>query len=104
MSNPPPSQNAAPWYRFILFVADGEPNSSLARENLRKICDEELQERYDLEVVDVLEDAGPALEHGVVVTPALLVLEPKPKVIIAGTFRDQQKVRMALRLPGLENS
>ena len=84
-------------YRFILFVAGGQPNSILARQNLTEVC-RELTAEYDLEIVDVMEDAKSALEHGVVVTPALLVLNPLPKVVIAGTLTNRGKVRTALRI------
>lgn len=98
----PQADDESPFYRLMLFVANGEPNSAVARANLKIICREELRGNYKLEIVDVLENAQPALEHNVVVTPALLVLAPPPTVIIAGSLRDRAKVRNALRLSATE--
>lgn len=85
-----------PRYKFILFLAGDQPNSILARKNFKEVC-AELEGEYELEIVDVLKDAKPALQHGIVVTPALLVLEPKPKVVIAGSLNDRARVLVALR-------
>lgn len=98
-----PTFSPASRFRFVLFVADGEPNSVIARQNFERIRNEELGGDVELTVVDVLSDADLALQHGIVVTPALLVLEPAPKVIVAGTLRDRAKVRIALRLPAPES-
>jgi circadian clock protein KaiB len=86
------------FYRLILFVANAETNSSQARENLARLCEERLQGRYELRVVDVLEDYQTALEYNVLVTPCLVMVEPRPRVAIAGVLRDRDKVYAALRL------
>lgn len=93
------SNSERPKFRFLLFIADGEPNSVAAKENLRSFCAEELGVDHEVEVVNVLDDAQPALDHGIVLTPALLVVEPPPRVIVAGSLSDRDKIRFALRLP-----
>jgi hypothetical protein len=83
--------------RMVLFVAGREPNSELARENLAGIgagCGE----RWEVEIVDVLENYEAALRYNVLVTPCLVVVEPEPRVTIVGTLRDAEKVKAALRL------
>ena len=69
-----------------------------ARENLRAICEKDLDGQYELEVVDVLEDFRRAQESNVLVTPTLIVAEPEPPVMIVGTLSDEEKVTNALRV------
>ena len=89
-------------YILRLFVAGNEPNSRQARENLARLCEGRLKGRYELEIFDVLEDFRAALKDGVLVTPALIVLAPLPRVTILGNLSDTQKVLDALRLTGGE--
>jgi circadian clock protein KaiB len=98
-SNMPNLQEEQVVYQFLLFVAGQEPNSTLARHNLEELCNAELKDRYQLQVVDVFEDHRLALEHKILVTPCLLMVAPRPTVMIAGTLRDKEKVRVALRMP-----
>jgi len=91
-----------PKYRLCLFVAGGEPNSKLARENLTKLCEKCLKGYYELEVVDVLENFQAALENNVLITPTLLLTAPTPPVMVVGTLSDTEKVLAALRLNGGE--
>ena len=93
------SQEGQVIYRLLLFVAGHEPNSTLARQNLEAFCRAELEDQYQLQVVNVFEDHRLALEHRVLVTPCLVMLTPLPSVMIAGTLQDEEKVRIALRVP-----
>lgn len=84
--------------RLILFLAAGEPNSLEAQDNLTRFCESDPALHCDLQIVNVFEDFQTALDHGVLVTPCLVMVEPPPRVIIAGNLRDIDKVRAALRL------
>jgi hypothetical protein len=92
-------EQPATTYRLLLFVAGDEPNSRLAKENLAQLRDSIPEDRCAVEIIDVLEDYRPALEHNVLVTPCLLLLGPAPVVRIVGTLNDTRRVRAALRLP-----
>lgn len=95
----PPEQTMPDEYRkMVLFVVGEAPNSLRARHNLFRICEDRLKDRYELEVVDVLEDFEPALSYGILVTPALVVLEPTPRVTVLGDLSDTEKLLRALRL------
>jgi circadian clock protein KaiB len=85
-------------YRLILFMAGEEPNSIEARRNLETFCNAQLADRYELQVVNVFEDYSMALKYRVLVTPCLVMLEPLPSVMLAGTLQSNEKVRAALRL------
>ena len=85
-------------YVLRLFVAGDKPQSLEAKKNIEQICAAHLQGRYELTVFDVCNDFMPALEHGVLLTPTLLLLSPLPSVTIIGNLRDTEKVLGALRL------
>ncbi len=86
--------------RMLLFIAGGEPHSRRAQENLNRLCTSELAGNYELTVVDVLQDFRAATKHSVMVTPTLIVTEPKPGVTILGDLQDTPRLRAALRLDG----
>jgi circadian clock protein KaiB len=85
---------------FKLFVAGDERNSRLARENLKRFCEKYLNSRYEIEIVDVLQDFKSALENNVFLTPALIVISDLTYVTIFGTLSDAHKVLSALQLAG----
>lgn len=82
---------------MLLFVADNRPNSYRAKDNLKKICDQRLRNEYELEVIDVLEDSGKALEYNILVIPAV-VLETPHRATILGDLSDPSAVLRALGL------
>lgn len=85
-------------YAFRLFVAGMEVNSALARTNLTRLCEQHLKGRYEIEIVDVLTDAATALQHRVLVTPTLMVIEPPLGITVLGNLNDTRAVLGALRL------
>ena len=84
---------------MLLFVAGGEANSVVALMNFRKLCDDTSDCEMRCEVIDVLDNYHKALEHRVLVTPCLVLLEPEPRAMIVGTLKNLASVRFALRLP-----
>jgi len=89
-------------YVFRLFVAGNESNSSQARGNLARLCEEHLKGRYEIETVNVLKNAATALKNNVLVTPTLILIKPPPKVTVLGNLSDTRQVLAALRLIGDE--
>jgi len=85
-------------YRLKLYVADDEPNSRLAQENLKGICDEYLKDCCQIEHVDVLTDFATALRDRIFVTPTLVLAAPGPRATIVGNLGDRERVLSALRL------
>ena len=61
-----------------LYVAGGAPNSMQAIANLESICAEYLKDGHRLEIVDILDDPRRAMADGVLVTPSLSKLSPRP--------------------------
>ena len=85
-------------YLLRLFVAGNGSNSRQALANLRGICREYLKGRCTIETVDVVKDFEAAVRNNILVTPALILVAPRPRVIVLGNLSDPQKVLHALRL------
>ncbi|MDD4890226.1 MAG: circadian clock KaiB family protein [Phycisphaerae bacterium] len=107
MSQPPrakrsPGKGQRGHYVLRLFTAGDGSNSKQAMVNLRRLCREHLSGRCTIEVVDVARDFQAAVRDNILVTPALILIAPRPRVMILGTLGDLQKVLVALRLPGRE--
>jgi circadian clock protein KaiB len=83
-----------------LYIVGGAPNSVQAIANLEAICQEYLKDGYKLEVVDILEQPRRALTEGVLVTPSLAKLSPRPAANVVGNLSDKNKVVLALGLKG----
>ena len=96
---PPPPQN----HRLHLFVAGEEPNSRRAKENLHLICSQHLPGDCELEITDVLQDFRRALDHGIFITPALIVRDGERMVTIFGNLSDTAVVLAALGLEERQN-
>lgn len=87
-----------PLRQIAMFFVGEEPNSLAARKNLRLLQEKCPGIRFEIEEVDVFKDYQRALDYGVLVTPCLVLVEPTPRVMIAGTLEDLERVRLALRL------
>ena len=90
-------------YLLRLFVAGNGPNSRLALSNLRRLCREHLKGRCTIETVDVVKHFEAAVRDNILITPALILVAPRPRVIVLGNLSDRQKVLAALRLSGSES-
>jgi circadian clock protein KaiB len=81
-----------------LYIVEGAPNSVRASANLETICQTYLQDRFCLEIVDIVQQPLRALEDGILLTPSLLKLAPPPTAKIVGTLDDERRVLLALGL------
>jgi circadian clock protein KaiB len=90
-------------YQLRLFVAGNGPNSRQAQVNLRRLCQEHLNGNCTIETVDVVKNYEAAVRNNILVTPALILVAPRPKVIVLGNLSDRQRVLAALRLSGSES-
>jgi circadian clock protein KaiB len=79
-----------------LYIANNAPNSLRAVANLTAICNEYLVDNFKLEVIDVLEYPQRALADGILVTPSLAKLSPRPATKIVGNLSDKSSVMHAL--------
>lgn len=81
-----------------LYIAGSAPNSVQAIANLEAICKEYLKDGHRLEVIDVLEHPQRAMAEGILVTPSLTKLSPRPAANVVGNLSDKKKVLLALGL------
>lgn len=93
-----PSATTLPFYKLRLFVTGSTPRSTRAIDNLRRICAENLEGRYELEVIDVYERPESTRELQIVATPTLVKVLPEPLRKIIGDLSDELKVLAGLDL------
>jgi circadian clock protein KaiB len=92
----PPDPGVTTVVVMRLYIADSAPNSTRAIANLAAICKEHLGDRFELEIIDVLEYPQRALADGVLVTPSLTKVSPSPSAKIVGNLSDTGSVLHAL--------
>jgi circadian clock protein KaiB len=85
-------------YRLKLYVTDHTLRSRQALVQLRKLCDEQFPDDYELEVVDVLERPEEAAAHRILATPTVERVLPHPIRRIIGDLADVEKVLAGLAL------
>ena len=93
-----PNARKKPQYFFRLYVAGNEPNSQLARKNLKHICNKYLNDQCQIEEVDVMIDFASALKDRIFVTPTLILITQETRVTVIGNLDNEDKVISALRL------
>ncbi len=75
-----------------LYVSGMSPKSMEAIENIKRLCDENLQGAFTLEIIDLYKNPEAASEQQIVFSPSLIKQLPLPKKILIGTFADKEKV------------
>jgi circadian clock protein KaiB len=85
-------------YVLKLYVAGMTPRSSLAVDNIKKICEEHLQGRYDLEVVDIYQQPVLAKGEQIIAAPTLIKKLPLPLRKFIGDMSDQERILIGLDL------
>ena len=65
-------------YVLRLYVTGFTPASTRAIANLKTLCEERLQGRFQLEVVDILQKPALAKGEQIIATPTLIKLLPVP--------------------------
>ena len=85
-------------YELKLFVTGAAPNSAQAIANVTNICEEHLQNRYNLEVIDVYQQPSKAKDQRILALPMLLKSFPLPLKRLIGNMSDTPKVLNSLGL------
>ncbi len=81
-----------------LYVTGQTPRSRAAIENLRRICEEELDGEYQMIVIDVLERPQLAEDEKILATPTVIKELPPPIRRIIGDLSDTERVLLGLDL------
>jgi circadian clock protein KaiB len=85
-------------YVLRLYITGMTPRSTQAIQNIKKICDTELHDRYDLEVIDIYQ--RPVLTEGeqIIATPMLIKKLPLPIRRFVGDMSDTERIVLGLDL------
>src|SRR5262245_41525096 len=90
-------KNAEKW-ELRLYVAGQTPKSVAAFANLKRVCEEHLRGRYEIEVIDLLRNPKLAAGDQIVAIPTLVRKLPQPLRKIVGDLRDTERVLVGLQL------
>lgn len=74
------------------------PRAQVAITNLERICQQELNGLYELEIVDVLENPQRAEDEKILATPTLIKALPPPLRRVIGDLSDKAKVLLGLEV------
>ncbi len=85
-------------YNLRLYVAGQTPKSITALANLKKICEEHLVGRYQIEVIDLLEHPQLAAGDQILAVPTLVRRLPEPFKRIIGNLSNMERVLVGLDL------
>ena len=86
------------FWRLRLYIAGHTPNSIAAIANLKKICKDQLQGRYRMEVIDLLEKPQLAKGDQIIAIPTLVRRLPPPVKKIIGNLSKTESVVVGLDL------
>jgi circadian clock protein KaiB len=89
---------AGPNYVLRLYVTGATGLARRAILNLAEICQEHLQGRYSLEVIDIYQKPALARDEQIVAAPTLIKKLPAPLRRLIGDLSDHQKVLLGLDL------
>lgn len=89
-------------WELRLYIAGNTPKSMAALSNLKKYCEEHLEGKYRIEVIDLL--VHPQLAEGdqIFAIPTLVRKVPQPIRKIIGDLSNKEKVLVGLNIRPLD--
>ena len=85
-------------YVLRLYITGITPKSTRAILNVRKICEENLKGRYELEVIDIYQQPVLAKDQQIIAAPTLIKKLPLPLRRIIGDMSDKERILVGLDL------
>ena len=85
-------------YSLRLYVAGQTPKSVLAFKNLKQICEAHLLGRYEIEIIDLMENPQLARGDQILAVPTLVRRLPQPIKKIIGDLSNTERVLVGLDL------
>ncbi len=85
-------------YVMRLYVTGLTPKSIQAIKNIKKICEENLKGRYELEVIDVYQQPALAKDEQIIALPTLIKKLPLPLRKLVGDMSDIDRILLGLDL------
>lgn len=85
-------------YVLRLYVTGATPQSVKAVSNIKKICEEYLDERYELEIIDIYQQPQLAEGDQIIAAPTLVKKLPSPLKKLIGDMSNTERVLVGLDL------
>ena len=85
-------------WELRLYIAGQTPKSRTALANIQKLCDEHVPGRYEIDVINLLENPQLAQGDQIVAIPTLVRKLPEPLRKIIGDLSDTERVLVGLQL------
>ena len=82
-----------------LYVTGMTPRSTRAISAVRSLCEERLQGRYNLEIIDVYQQPALIRDEQILATPTLVKKGPEPQRRLIGDMSDRARLLHGLGLP-----
>jgi circadian clock protein KaiB len=85
-------------YLLRLYVTGSTPRSTRAITNIRKICEQHLEGRYDLEIIDLAQHPTLAEGEQIIAAPTLIKRLPLPLRRFIGDMSQTDRILIGLDL------
>lgn len=85
-------------YILRLFITGILPNSIRAVVNCKALCEKYLENRYELEIIDIYQQPELAVNEEIIAVPVLIKKFPLPEERVIGDLSDIDKVLQSLDL------
>jgi len=92
------AQNKKSKYILSLYISGATNRSKTAIENIKKICEENLKDRYELEIIDVFQQPEKLRDEQIIAVPTLIKRLPAPIRKFIGDLSDIDNVLIGLGL------
>lgn len=91
---------ASPKKKYVLrlYIAGATLKSTRAIMNIKRICEENIKNRYELEVIDIYQQPTLAKGEQIIAAPTLLKKFPLPLRKFIGDMSDTKKILVGLDL------
>ena len=92
------AERQAQRYVLRLYIAGLTPRSTLAILNIRKICEQHLEGRYDLQVIDIYQQPVLAEGEQIIAAPTLVKKLPLPLRRFIGDMSNTERILVGMDL------
>ena len=83
-------------YLLKLYLTGSTPQSQRALSNIKAICHEHLEGRYELQVIDIYQTPTLAKDDQIIAAPTLIKTFPSPLRRLIGDLSNKEKVLLGL--------
>ena len=87
-----------PKYVLKLYIVGTTPASARAVSNVKRLCEEHLKGRYELEVIDLYQQPILAEGEKIIAAPTLIKKLPLPVRSVIGDMSDAERVLVGIDL------